>query len=402
MANKLFEQVGGTIRVKLGGKNQEKVINMASARGIYIWDIKRNGPDLNLKVRSSAFKALQTIAEENGFALDVTEKKGLPFYGNIIRKRMGFLGGALLFIMALYLLSSFVWFIDVTGNKKVDSKKIILTAARHGVYQGAAKWNFRRTEVEQHILQDISELTYVKLDIKGVRVQIQVVEKILPLQDGRPCHIVASKEGVIDDILVLEGEARVKPGDVVSKGDILISGVVVPQKSPYVPEEEQEVPEPYIVQARGEVKARVWHDGYGECQLRTEKLLVGHRKKSYYNIITPYGSIALSGAETKPFAHFIKKTSRKTFWTIWGECGVNKVQYQETIPQVREYTEEQALKIARQKAVNNAREKLEPNAPVINMRIKILSSPSEDIIRVKASLECYENIVEKQPINMVP
>ena len=48
MGNKLFDQVGGTIKVALKGKNQEKIINMASSRGIYIWDIKKNGDDLNL------------------------------------------------------------------------------------------------------------------------------------------------------------------------------------------------------------------------------------------------------------------------------------------------------------------------------------------------------------------
>ncbi len=41
MANKLFDQVGGTVKVALKGKNQEKVINMASSRGIFIWDVKK-------------------------------------------------------------------------------------------------------------------------------------------------------------------------------------------------------------------------------------------------------------------------------------------------------------------------------------------------------------------------
>ena len=41
MINRFFEQVGGIIRVRLQGKNLEKIINMALARGIFINDVKR-------------------------------------------------------------------------------------------------------------------------------------------------------------------------------------------------------------------------------------------------------------------------------------------------------------------------------------------------------------------------
>jgi similar to stage IV sporulation protein len=95
MANKLFDQVGGTIKVALKGKNQEKIINMASSRGIFIWDIKKNGDDLNFKVRTTGLKALQSMSEESGYELDITEKQGLPFYRNLFRRRMGFFTGAL-------------------------------------------------------------------------------------------------------------------------------------------------------------------------------------------------------------------------------------------------------------------------------------------------------------------
>ncbi len=43
MANKLFDQVGGTIKVALKGKNQEKIINMASSRGILYGILKKTG-----------------------------------------------------------------------------------------------------------------------------------------------------------------------------------------------------------------------------------------------------------------------------------------------------------------------------------------------------------------------
>jgi similar to stage IV sporulation protein len=98
---------------------------MAASRGIYIWDIKKNGDSLNFKVRSSSYKALDTISKENGLDLHITEKQGLPFYSILFRRRMGFFTGALIFIVALYIMSSFIWFVEVTGNENVEKSKII-------------------------------------------------------------------------------------------------------------------------------------------------------------------------------------------------------------------------------------------------------------------------------------
>ena len=100
-------------------------------------------------------------------------------------------------------MSSFIWFVEVTGNNNVKTNQIIITAAKYGVYQGAAKWNFSRSEVEEGILRDLSSLSYVKVDIRGVKARIEVVEKVLPSDEiTGPCHIVASKDGIIEDILI--------------------------------------------------------------------------------------------------------------------------------------------------------------------------------------------------------
>ena len=41
-----------------------------------------------------------------------------------------------------------------------------------------------------------------------------------------PCNLIASKKGRIASILVRSGSAKVKKGDKVKPGDVLISGIV--------------------------------------------------------------------------------------------------------------------------------------------------------------------------------
>ncbi len=406
MANKLFEQVGGTIKVALKGKNQEKIINMASSRGIFIWDIKKNGDDLNFKVRTSGLKALQSMSEENGYELDITEKQGLPFYRNLFRRRMGFFTGALIFILALYIMSSFVWFVEVYGNQKVEPSKILLTAAKHGVHQGAAKWNFSHIEVEEAMLRDIKEISYVKLDIRGVKARIQVVEKILPKTDiSGPCHIVATRDGVIEEVLALDGQASVKPGDVVKKGDILISGVVLPTKSPYIvssAEEQEEEPQPYMVRARGQVKARVWYEGYGECRLHEEKLVMSGRKLSKIYIETPWKTLFVKGPREKTYDFYEQEVNKRIVKSPAGEFGFFRVEMKEKIKETRDFTEKEAVKIARERAMKTLSKKMGKNLKITESRVDILSRPSDPILRARISVETIEDIAIAQPINIYP
>jgi similar to stage IV sporulation protein len=398
MAGKLFDQVGGTIRVKLKGKNLEKVINMAMARGIFIWDIKKQGDDLNLKVRTSGFKALRNISDEHGFDLEVTEKQGLPFYRSIFTRRMGFFGGAAVFVLALYLLSAFVWFVNIEGNQEVPRSKILLVASRSGLYPGAAKWNFQRNGVEEALLNHIPQISYARIDIRGVKANIQVVEKILPQEDiSGPCHIVAARDGIITEILVLDGQASKEEGDVVAQGDILISGIVFPEKSPWIVQEEEEEAQPYTVRARGEVKARVWYEGYGECRMRTERLVYSGQEASRIYLVTPWKEWRIKGRVKPGFSRFRSKTTRHIITTPPGQLGFYHVKDREQVAKIEVHSETEALRIARQQALKVLRKKT-GQVRVNDSHLEVLSSPSDPVLRVKVAVEVVENIAVAQAI----
>lgn len=394
MANKFFDQIGGVITLQLKGKNPERLINMALSRGIYIWDIKWYRNNLQLKVRTSGFKALQSLAEENGYIVEVIAQQGWPFYKRIIRGRLGFLGGAAIFIMTLYLLSSFVWFIQLSGNKKVEPPQILASAARHGIHRGAAKWNFVCNDVEQSMLRDLPQLSYIQCEVRGVKAHIKVVEKILPNEDiTGPCHIVAAKDGVIDDVLVLEGQANVQPGQVVGKGDILISGIVFPP-APYAIDENAPPPNltPYPVRARGTVKARIWYEGYGECRLKQENRVYTGRQQSALYIITPWKTIGLKGHEPDRFALYKMEKKRGFLPAPLGKWGYEKRYYQEQRIKVVSYSADKAVEVARELGMKKLSRQMPSGVKITDSHVQVLSSPSDSIVRIKVSVEGVEDI----------
>ncbi len=396
MAKRFFEQVGGIISVHLPGENPEKVINMALSRGIIITDLKLHPDGMYFKIRSSAFNALKSIAEENGYNLEIVDRRGLPFYKAILKRRMGFIVGGIIFILSLYLLSSFIMFIEVTGNQTVDSTRILQSAARHGLQPGAPKWTFSRNNIEKNMLVEVEELSYVCVEIRGISARIKVVEKVLPKEDiTGPCHLVAAKDGVINEVLVLEGQSRISAGDVVAREDILISGIVIPETNPYMPADTVNLP--YAVRARGIVKAQIWYEGYGECHLR-EVIFHKGKTETARRLITPWGKVALSLNQKPGFEYYSSKKNNRHFKTPWGRLTYEKELRQEKIRVVAEYSEQQGIEVARQKALQELQKKLKNNTPVGKTKMDILSSPSEPIIRVKLIVETSENIAIAKPI----
>lgn len=401
MTNKFSDQVGGFVSLRLRGENLEKVINMALARGIYIWDIRRRDDCILLKVRNSGYEALKTIADEQNFAIELLKSEGLPFYKTVMKRRLGLLGGALLFILTLYIMSSFVWFVQVSGNNKVDRNRILMTAAHYGIKVGAGKWTFSRTAVEEAMLREISELAYIQCDIRGVKANIKVVEKILPDVDiTGPCNIVANRDGVIDEVLVLDGQAAVKAGDVVARGDILISGTVVP---PTPSDMIEGLPAPsadagtHQVRARGQVKARTWYEGYGECSRKLEETVLTGKVFSQIYLESPWKKVLLKGKGDNPFV--IYEQTEKEWRSPFGNWGIIKIVSKEQTVNSTEYTESEAIEIARAKALEKLHQAMQSNLIISDSHMDILSSPSDSIIRIKVSAETIEDIGMAQAIN---
>ncbi|MDD3364416.1 MAG: sporulation protein YqfD, partial [Syntrophomonas sp.] len=398
--NKFSDQMGGFISLSLKGENYEKVINMALARGIYIWDIKRQDNLIYLKVRTSGYEAFKSIADENNYEILLLKRQGMPFWKTVMKRRIGLLGGGFIFIAMLYLMSSFVWLVQVSGNNKVDQNRILMTAAIHGIYPGAAKWNFSRIEVEEAMLRDISELTYIQCDVRGVKVNIKVVEKILPDHEiTGPCHIVAAQDGVVEEVLVLEGQAQVKPGTVVAKGDILISGIVFPP----VPYEMAEKPapsaQPYQVRARGKVMARTWYEGYGECSLITEKKVFTENELNKLYLITPWKKVLLKGWGDNKFVLY-EETSKEQVWhSSAGNWGLSSLSIKEQQINTTKYSEKEAVEIAREKALQSLNQKMEASLKVSDSHFSVLSSPSDSIVRIKVFMESIQDISEAHLIS---
>lgn len=250
--------VRGTVRVSVTGPFPERVMNLCAQNRVEFWGVAWIDEHcVEITVRRAGISELDRLAEKVGCQIQEHWRRGFPEFARMFRRRYAFLIGLFLTLCVVGILSRFVLTIRVTGNETVTDAVILQHLQRHGVRPGAYGPGLDRRQIEQEILLDLKELAWMTINLNGTRVEVQVKEvQDAPerVDEEQYHHIVARADGIIERVEAELGDALVKKGDTVGKGEILISGTVTLEPPLY-----SDLPERYYdVHARGRVWARTW------------------------------------------------------------------------------------------------------------------------------------------------
>ena len=225
----LWYYLRGYVIVEIKGFSIERLINLALKSNIHMWDTYRENDVLYAKLSIADFKALRPYAKKARCKIKLVHKIGLPFVAFRYRKRTMLLFGAALFILSFIVLSSFVWLVEVEGNNKITETDIIATLAEAGYTTGKLKRNLNLREAETYLINKYPDIVWVGMKFEGTRLLVEIAETVPKpsIQNAEsPCHIIAKRDGLITYIATYKGIPKVKKGDIVRKGDVLVAGAV--------------------------------------------------------------------------------------------------------------------------------------------------------------------------------
>lgn len=229
MIIKFIKWFQGYLFVVIKGYSPERFINLCSARNILLWNIRKTHKGYEFNISVKGFKQLKPIIRKTRTRPFVQKKVGLPFLFFRYKKRKGFFIGILLFFLVIYILSLHIWDIDISGQYSHTEEAILEYLETVSVYSGIRKSKLDCQEIEETIRKEYSDIGWVSAEIRGTRLLIKVTETNMPTPVEaplEPCHLIASRDGVITSIVTRKGTPMVKAGDVVKKGDILVSGII--------------------------------------------------------------------------------------------------------------------------------------------------------------------------------
>jgi len=312
----------------------------------------------------------------------------LPFVLHRYKRRKTFAVGAVLFFIIINVLASFIWSIEVSGNKDVRSADILKQLEALGVKPGTIKYGIDVNKIANKLMLEIKELSWVSFEISGTVAKVYVEERRQPpelVDKDTPCDIVAERDGVIYSIVVKSGQEVVKKGDSVVKGQLLVSGTIEYQNEPG---------QKWLVHSIAEVKARTWYEESSTVNLRTVDAVRTGKVINNYILLLFNKKIKLPINKSIDFQNYDKVELKKVMRI--GEnfifrIGIIIEQYHENMLVEKELSVDEAKDIAKENALKKLVKIIPYDAQIINQRVTY-SQGENDVITANVIIECLEDI----------
>ena len=247
--------VSNQVRCLVTGEETLRFVNLCRNNGIELRHLVRRENAIQMEIDAENFKKLRPLVRKTHVKIHILNRHGPAFFFYRHKRRWWFLLGMTVFAGMIYILSLFVWQIDIDGNRKYTDALILQALAQMDVKTGCRKSEIDLPEIEEELRIMYNEITWVSASIAGTKLQIELRERDSKIsgssgggqtgnvkrvenrennpktQNGEsetdlPANLVSDEDAIITNLVVRRGTVAVRYGDEVKKGDVLIEGKV--------------------------------------------------------------------------------------------------------------------------------------------------------------------------------
>lgn len=373
------------------GLKLERFINLAVVNNIYIWDIqKKDYTTIKAKIGLENFSRLREIVRKTDSTVTVASKHGFPFIIRNIKRRKLFYATLLSIFILVYIMSSFVWMIEIVGVKTVDSEKIMKQLYAEGLREGVFKGKLDKRHIENRVLIAMPELSWIGIQIRGTKAVVEVVEKreepqIISRSDA--CDIVAAKDGVISKILALNGDPMVKDGETVRKGQVLVTGTIV-----------REGLEVRKVHSMAQISARTWYEAAEEIPLQQLEYKPTGRHATHYKLKILNREFSRNKSiNFKDYNEYVEEKNILSFGDYIFPVKLIEYRFEELEPVLKTVAVDEAKHRCEERLYAEIKLQIPEEAVIMNRKINYYTDKKS--VKAKLSVEVLEDIGVKQKID---
>lgn len=247
--------VSNQVRCLVTGEETLRFVNLCRNNGIELRHLIRKENAIQMEIDAKSFKKLRPLVRKTHVKIHILDRQGPAFFFYRHKKRWWFLFGAAVCTGVIYVMSLFIWQIDIDGNSKYTDALILQALSQMNVRTGCRKSEIDLQGIEEELRIMYNEITWVSASIAGTKLQIELREGDLKIsgssgggqtgnvkrvenrennpktQNGEsetdlPANLVADEDAIIINLVVRRGTVAVRYGDEVKKGDVLIEGKV--------------------------------------------------------------------------------------------------------------------------------------------------------------------------------
>ncbi|WP_055071264.1 sporulation protein YqfD [Clostridium massiliamazoniense] len=146
-----------------------------------------------------------------------------------LRNNIGLPIGIISGFIVLLILSNFVLRISIEGKSYLAPYEVRSELKKMGIKPGMLKSSIDVSKIEKDLEKNLEEIMWINARVEGGTLKIKYEEKILTSVKSKNEELIGTEkvaimDGKIKRVYATSGVAKVKEGDIVKKGDILIVG----------------------------------------------------------------------------------------------------------------------------------------------------------------------------------
>ena len=278
MYREVLNFLRGNVLLAVECSMPERFFNLCAVHDIPFWSVNWNAETgFTLRTTRWGYFRLKSVTKELDVSMTVRREKGAPVLLHRFHRRYVLLGAAVVFAVLFWWGNTFIWDIEVSGNDTVPTEQILRALEKQGVKVGTRALSIEQEDLRNHILLELKDISWLAANVSGCTAHVQVVERHRPpklLKDSEKCNVIAAKDGLVTKVEALDGRAEVMRGSTVTKGQLLISGVV-----------DSDMTGVRLLHGMGRVYARTWYELSTRVPLQTESFGKNIRSRTRLGLI---------------------------------------------------------------------------------------------------------------------
>ena len=360
-----------------------RFISKVQYLNINILDIKYENNYVYLKIDSKYLEKLNKYLVSYKFR--VVNVTGIYKVIELLKKNYIFVICLFIGIILFLVFSNMIVKINIIHENK-DIREIISDELdEYGITVLSFKKSYSELDkIREEILDKYPDkLDWMEFDVNGMVLNVRIEERIITdtSKSDKVCDLVATKSGVINDILVSEGEVKVNINDYVREGDTLVSGIIT-----YNEEDKR------YTCASGRIYATTWYTASVSIPLEYKEYVETGKKK--YNIVWEVDGNKKKILKDRftSFNSSLSNILRVFDFNLYVET------QRETEEVIKTYTEEEALNVGINKAISSIQVTLGEFDEIIDKKVlkKYANNSTMDIevfIIVKELISTEKEII---------
>lgn len=249
---RIWHSLRGYVMIKIEGINLERFLNICMLDGIDIWDVNRKSRTvMYAKVNAKHFYSLKSVRRKCACKISIVRRSGSLFLLKRFKARKILMAGITVAIALVYLLSSYVWSIEIVGVEANELSYYYDQLHDQGVNTGTFSSSIDTDKIESYLVNNNEDVVWASATISGVKLSIEIIKETKTsevVDNNTPASIVSTKDAVVDSMIILEGRRVVQDGTTVVEGQELVSGTILYEGNPS-----------RQVHAQADIVGRVWY-----------------------------------------------------------------------------------------------------------------------------------------------